>query len=144
MSVLVISTPVSAARKKAAKNVEASKDDKNLGSKLAQVLCIQDPITFKKKSVLALFDLYNEVNAICPTFTKELGFFVRSTDVDAHKIDGTMLNTYEIVVVAFSMTDKVNWVKFFEENFLVANISLEVVFGRSFLTLSSVDIDFLD
>ena len=39
--------------------------------------------------------------------------------------------------------DKANWVKFFEETFLIANISLGVVFGMSFLTLSGADGDFL-
>ena len=40
--------------------------------------------------------------------------------------------------------NKGNRVRFFEETFLVANISLEVIFGMSFLTLSSTDIHFLD
>ena len=42
------------------------------------------------------------------------------------------------------MTDKANQVRFFEETFLVANVSPEVVFGRHFLTLSSANIDFLN
>ena len=42
------------------------------------------------------------------------------------------------------MTDKANQVRFFEETFLVANVSPEVVFGMPFLTLSGVDVDFLD
>ena len=60
------------------------------------------------------------------------------------KIDSTMLNTYGIVFAAFSMTDKANQVKFFKEPFLVANVSLKIVFGIPFLTLSSADIDFLE
>ena len=47
------------------------------------------------------------------------------------------------MVVAFSVTDKANRVRFFEETFLVANVSPEVVLEISFLTLSSADIDFL-
>ena len=49
-----------------------------------------------------------------------------------------------MVVAAFLVTDKVNQVKFFEETFLVANVSLEEVFGIFFLTLSNADVDFLD
>ena len=41
-------------------------------------------------------------------------------------------------------TEKENRVKFFEETFLVANVSPEVVFGMPFLTFSSADVDFLD
>ena len=53
-----------------------------------------------------------------------------------------MLDIIRIVVAAFTMIDKANWVKFFEETFLVANISPEVVLGMLFLTLSNVDVDF--
>ena len=49
-----------------------------------------------------------------------------------------------MVVAAFSMTNKANWVKFFEKTFLVANVNLKVVFEILFLTLSNVDVDFLD
>ena len=53
-----------------------------------------------------------------------------------------MLDTHEIVVAAFSVIDRANWVRFFEETFLMANVSLEVVLGMSFLTLSGTHIDF--
>ena len=48
-----------------------------------------------------------------------------------------------MVVAAFSVVDKANQVRYFEETFLVANVSLEVVLGMSFLTLSDADVDFL-
>ena len=48
-----------------------------------------------------------------------------------------------MVVAAFSVKNKANRVKFFEETFLVANVSPEVVLGMSFLTLSGADVDFL-
>ena len=94
--------------------------------------------------VSVLFDSGSEVNAIYPTFAKELGLSIKSTDVGAQKIDGTTLDTFGMVVAAFSVTDKANRVRFFELTFLVANVSLEVVFGMLFLTLSGADFDFLD
>ena len=48
-----------------------------------------------------------------------------------------------MVVAAFLVEDKANQVKFFEEIFLVANVSPEVVLGMFFLTLSDADVDFL-
>ena len=48
-----------------------------------------------------------------------------------------------MVVSAFLVVDKVNWVKFFEKTFLMANVSPKVVLGMPFLTLSDVDVDFL-
>ena len=91
-----------------------------------------------------LFDLGSEVNAIYSAFAKELGLFIRLTNVVAQKIDSIILDIYKIVVVAFSITDKANQVKFFKKNFLVANVSPEIVFGILFLTLSNANIDFLD
>ena len=109
-----------------------------------QVPCIRYPITFRKKSlrVLALLDSGSEVNAIHPTFARELGLPIKTMDVGAQKIDGTMLNPFGMVVIAFSVTDKANQVRFFEETFLVANVSPEVVVRMPFLTLSGADIDF--
>ena len=112
---------------------------------LAGVLCIRYPITFRKKSVpvLTLLNLGSEVNAIHPTFTQKLKLPIRTTDIGAQKIDNTMLDNFGMVVATFLVMDKANQVRFFEETFLVANVSLEVVLGMPFLTLSGADVDFL-
>ena len=102
-------------------------------------------VQFKDRNetqVQALIDSRSEVNAIHPSFAKQLGLPIRLIDIRKQKIDGTMLNTYGMVIAAFSVVDKTNQVRFFEETFLVANVSPEVVFGMLFLTLSSANIDF--
>ena len=91
-----------------------------------------------------MINLESEVNAIHLTLVKELSLPIRPTDVEIQKIDGTIRDTYQMVVVAFSMADKANRVKFFEEIFLVANVSLKIVLGMPFLILSGADVDFLD
>ena len=55
-----------------------------------------------------------------------------------------MLDIYKIVIAAFSITNKANQVKFFEKTFLLANISLKVIFGMLFLILSNADVDIFD
>lgn len=112
---------------------------------LARVSYIRYLIIFQKKSVpeLALFDLYNKINAIYSTFAKEVRLSITLTDIRVQKIDGIMLDIYRMVVEAFLVTNKANWVRFFEENILVANICLKVILGMFFPTLSSVDVDFL-
>ena len=128
----------------------AGKDGKKNESKylknLVWVPCIQYPITFWKKSVpmLVLLDLGSKVNAIYPTFAKELGLSIRLTDVRVQKINNTTLDTFGIIVAAFSVMDKTNRVRFLEKTFLVANISLKIVLEMPFPTLSGVDIDLLD
>ena len=47
-----------------------------------------------------------------------------------------------MVVVAFSVTDQVDKVRFFEKIFLVANVSRNVILEMPFLTLSGADVDF--
>ena len=128
--------------------VGESKDDEESKGEypnLARVPCIRYPITFRKKSVpvLALLDLGSEVKAFYPTFTWELELPIRTTDVGAQKINSMMLDTFRMVVAAFSVTDKANWVRFFEKIFLVANVSPEVVLEMLFLTLGGADVDFL-
>ena len=129
VSVSATSTSVTGARKEA----------------LERVPCIHYPVQFKdtdKAPVQALIDSGSEVNAIHLTFAKQLSFSLRSTDVGAQKIDGTMLDTHRMVIASFSVVDKANQVKFFEETFLVANVSPEVVLGMPFLTLNRADVNF--
>lgn len=64
-----------------------------------------------------LFDLNSEINAIQPTFAKKLGLFIRLIDVKAQKIDGTILNTYKMVIATFLMANKANQVIFFKKLF---------------------------
>ena len=120
--------------------------------KLEQVTCIQYPIAFldgvtQDSSALnlesALFDSGSKVNVIHPAFIERLGFMVQITNVGAEKINGITLETYGIVVAAFSMTDQVDRIRFFEEIFLIANVSPDAIFGIPFFTLNNVDINFL-
>ena len=67
---------------------------------------------------------------------------IRATNVGAQKIDGTTLETYEMVVAAFSVTDQADKIRFFEKTFLVANVSLDMVLGMPFFTLSSANVNF--
>ena len=112
---------------------------------LERVPCIHYPVQFKdtdKAPVQALINSGSEVNAVHLSFVKQLGLSIRPTDIGAQKIDGIILDTHEMVVAAFSVVDKANRVRFFEETFLVANISTEIVLGMPFLTLSNANVDF--
>ena len=113
------STPVTETREETvetAKTVESaevakdSAESKGEYPNLARVPCIWYPITFRKKSVSmsALLDSGSEVNSIHLTFARKLGLPVRPINVGAQKIDGTMLDIFEMVVIAFSIIDKAN------------------------------------
>ena len=51
---------------------------------------------------------------------------------------------FGIVLASFQVEDKFGWVQFFQESFLLANISAEVVLGMSFLTLNNAEIQFAE
>ena len=118
---------------------------------LERVTCIQYPITFPGNvtqdgstlnPVSTVIDLGSEVNAIYPTFAERLGLVVQTINVGAQKINGITLKTYGMVVAAFLVTDQVDKIRFFEETFLVANVSPNMLLGMSFFTLSGADVDF--
>ena len=94
--------------------------------------------------ILALFDSGSEINAIHLIFARDLDLPIRPTDIGAQNINGTIPDTFGMVITVFLMMDKTNQVKFFKKTFLVANDSSEIVLGISFLTLSGVDVDFLN
>ena len=47
-----------------------------------------------------------------------------------------------MIISTFSVLNKDNRKRFFEESFLLANIKLDIVLGMPFLTMSNADIDF--
>ena len=120
---------------------ETSKEDDVL---LQRVPCVHYPIQFKKKEVQALIDSGSEVNAMSPAYASKLGLRVRHTDVGAQKIDGSTLQTFGMVLANFQVEDKLGRTRFFQETFLLANISAEVVLSMPFLTLSNADVQFVE
>ncbi len=109
--------------------------------KLEWVSCIWYPVTFKDQTK-ALQDLRSKINAMSQAFAHRLGLKIWKTNIRAQKIDGTTLETYEIVVSTFSMSDKENRERFFKESFLLADVKLDVVLGMPFLTMTNADVDF--
>ncbi len=108
---------------------------------LERVPCIQYLVTFKDKTE-ALLNSGSKVNAMSQAFAQQLGHKIRKTNDGAQKIDGTTLETYGIVVSTFSVLDKDRRERFFEESFLLANVSPDIVLEIPFLTISNADVDF--
>ena len=79
-----------------------------------------------------------------PAYAKKLGLRTRRTDVGAQKIDGSSLDTFGMVIAGFQVIDKLGRARFFQETFLLADTTMEVVLGMPFLTLSNADIQFAE
>ena len=109
---------------------------------LEQVPCIHYPLHFWKNIAIVrvLVDSGSKVNAMTLTYAAKLGLKVRKTDIKAQKINGSTLETFEMVLVDFQVEDKLGRARFFQKTFLLADISMEVVLGIPFFTLSNADI----
>ena len=113
---------------------------------LERVPCIHYPPRFWKgiAGVRALVDSSSKVNAMTPAYAAKLGLKVQKTDIGAQKIDGSTLKTFGMILADFQVEDKLGRARFFQENFLLADISAEIVLGMSFLTLSNADVWFVE
>ena len=89
-----------------------------------------------------MLDSGSEVNAMSPTYVERLGLKTRRTYVGAQKIDGSALDTFEMVIADFQVEDKSGRPRFFQETFLMANTKFEVVLGMPFLKISNADVAF--
>ena len=108
------------------------------------VPCIYYSIRLKKSKVQvqALIDSGNEVNAMIPGYVSKLGLKVRPTNVGAQKIDGFILETFEMVLASFQVKDMLERAWFFQEIFLLADFSIKIVLRMPFLNLSNANIKF--
>ena len=113
---------------------------------LERVPYVYYPFRFWKDTaiVTAQIDLGSEVNAMTPAYTSKLGLRVRHTDVRAQKIDSFTLQLFGMVLANFQVEDQLGRTRFFQETFLLADISAEVVLGMPFLTLSNADVQFVE
>ena len=78
-----------------------------------------------------------------PDFTKKRSLRICETKVDAQKIDSSKLDIFGIVIALFSIEDKEEKSRFFEEIFLLADISMDITVRMFFYILSNVEVDFV-
>ena len=122
----------------------ASMEDNPLA--LDWVPCICYPIRFKKSKVQvrALINSGSEVNAMTPKYVSKLSLKICSSDVGALKIDGSILETFGMVLASFQIENKLGRTRYVYETFLLADINVKMVLEMPFLTLSNADIQFAD
>ena len=77
-------------------------------------------------------------------YASKVGLQVYITNVGAQKIDGSTLKIFRMVLASFRVKDKLGRAQFFQETFLLADISTEIVLGIPFFTFSNVDIQFVE
>lgn len=113
---------------------------------LAQVPYIYYPLLFQNKNqnkARALINYNSEVNTMTLKHTSKLGFQVPQINIKAQKINGSIFETFGIILASFQIKDKLRRARFFYETFLLANISVEGILRIFFLKLSNINIQFL-
>ena len=116
-----------------------------------QVLCIFYSVSFcqknskdKDKNIRALISLGSEVNIMYSAYAIKLGLHITKIDMATQKMNGSHLNIFGIVIADYSVKDKFEKVQFFQKNFLLANIGLELILEIFFLSLGRANIWFAE
>ena len=87
-----------------------------------------------------MIDLGSEVNVMTLAYIAKLGLKVQKTDSRVQKVYGSTLDTFGIVLADFQVEDKLGRAGFFQETFLVANTTLEMILRIPFLTFHNIDV----
>lgn len=72
----------------------------------------------------------------------KLNLNIQKIDVAIQKINDLPLITNEMILIGLSVQNKIRKVWFFEQTFLLADTSIEVVLKMSFLMFSNADTQF--
>lgn len=78
------------------------------------------------------------------SFMKKLHFYICQIDIVTQKTDGNRFEIFHIIIAVFLVNNKDKNSCFFKKTFLLANISIDIVFGMSIPIFNNVEINFTD
>lgn len=110
---------------------------------LARILYIYYLLRFQKNNqnnVWALINSGSEINAMTPAYVSKLGFWVCYTNIGVEKIDGSIFETFRIVIASFQVKDSIKKAYFFQKTFLLTDNNMKIILKMSFFILSNADI----
>ena len=110
---------------------------------LQRLSYISYPVQFEESQVWeirALIDSGSKINAMTPLFAAELDLSIRDTSIVIQKIDGSALKTYIMTIARFLLYDILGKIWFFEETFLLADTSIDMVLEMFFISLSNANV----
>lgn len=90
----------------------------------------------------SLNQLSSMVNAIIPAYAAKQDLITRKTSIRVQKIDNLPLKTHSMASARFLLQDSVERVRFFEETYVLVNISMEIVLKIHFLALNNASFQF--
>ena len=90
-----------------------------------------------------MLDFGSKVNIMTLVYMIKLFLRPKPTNVDVQKIDSYTLEIHGIILASFSLQDSQEKILFFEESFLLADISLKIVLKMPFLAFNNTNIKFV-
>lgn len=104
------------------------------------MLYIWYPLQFKKDKpkIKALINSGSEVNIMSLIYVVKWGLTTQKTSIGPQKIDGSLLEIYDMVSAQFLLQDSLKKIRFFEETILLANSSMEMVLEILFLSFGNI------
>ena len=75
-------------------------------------------------------------------YAKQLSLQTQKTYIGTSKIEKLLLETFAMIITGFQVINKLNKIWFFQEIFLLANISIKMVLKISFFIVSNIDVYF--
>ncbi len=77
-------------------------------------------------------------------FAKKLSLQIRHINIGTQKINSSKLAIFNIIITSFLVDDKDKRSRFFKETFLLINFSINIILEMPFLTLSNVEVNFIN
>ena len=89
-----------------------------------------------------MFNSASEFNAMSPSYIEKLELMIWKTIIRIQKIDGSALETFEMMIADFELENKVGRLKFFQETFLIANTKFKMFLKIFFLKINNINMSF--
>lgn len=74
-----------------------------------------------------MIDISSKVNAIMPAYIMRLDLNVQPTNIDAQKIDNSIIQTFAMALASFQINNKLKRPWLFQETFVTANTNVNVI-----------------
>lgn len=85
----------------------------------------------------------SEINIMYLAYIKKIELSIQNIDIGVQKINSSALAIFDMMIAAFLINNKDKKIQFFKEIFLLANVSLDIIFEMFFFTLSNANVKFL-
>lgn len=111
---------------------------------LQRVPCMQWLMQFGQYLIETHINFGSKINTIQPSFARKLGLNIGEINVDIQRINGIKLEIFDMVIACFLVENKVGKSHFFEDTFLLGDISMNIACRMLLFIFNIVKMNFTD